>query len=229
LHGKVRVLRRLHGVQVWNLRNIGVWRLGGVSAGVEHCRLYCYSDLLCQYWQYGEGGCWVEDPRYKQVQYPLTTNGGASTETEFAKTAIAGEFVQHYCPSSVTRADFVGSLALNVGGTIAGGGLNIWRNVPYIIASLLAFLLITCIAACSWDAERNAGKPQQRLIEVAATDEESAFSHSESEDSEVADHASLISPPRGEGLAVWRAYGERTVSRCKTRSGVGSEEPSTGR
>jgi len=107
-HGDVRVLRDMTGWDVFNLRSLGLWDTGNVTDGVGRCRNYCYSQIFCQYWQYGEGGCYVEDPRSEyvilkeyEVQYPLTTDGGVSNDTDFARTAIAGEYIQHICPAKV--------------------------------------------------------------------------------------------------------------------------------
>ena len=31
------------------------------------------------------------------MQYPLTLEGGASVTSDYAKSVVAGEFIQHYC------------------------------------------------------------------------------------------------------------------------------------
>ena len=41
--------------------------------------------------------------RYSTVQYPLTLEGGASTTSDYAKTVVAGEYIQHYCRMDALR------------------------------------------------------------------------------------------------------------------------------
>jgi len=66
------------------------------TQGVEACRSACYSNLLCQYWQYYlEDGCWLEEPFTDQaIEYPLTTRIYQLN----AGKVIAGEYIQHICP-----------------------------------------------------------------------------------------------------------------------------------
>jgi len=118
-HGAVRVMKHLLGIQVENLRNLGIWQGGNTQDGVEHCKRYCYSDLRCQYWAYGMNGCWVEDPTFKSVQYPLTSKGGATRTSAVAATIIAGEFIQHYCPPSDAKDIPLGTLRVLVSTTAA--------------------------------------------------------------------------------------------------------------
>jgi len=169
-------MKRLNGLEVKGLRNVGVWDDGDVGAEVDHCKKYCYSDILCQYWQYGEGGCWVEDPRNSRpIQYPLTIQGGASQVSEFAKTVVDGEFIQHLCPPRSLR-----SLETSVpaGGRLELRTKSVWRYVPYIIVSVLSALLLFCLSACAWDAREygrsgKGGPAKSRSVEL--------FSGSESE------------------------------------------------
>eukprot|EP00929_Paragymnodinium_shiwhaense_P062052 TRINITY_DN30986_c0_g2_i1.p1 TRINITY_DN30986_c0_g2~~TRINITY_DN30986_c0_g2_i1.p1 ORF type:complete len:287 (-),score=21.33 TRINITY_DN30986_c0_g2_i1:978-1838(-) len=69
------------------------------TIGWNHCRLYCIAQISCQYWSYSStGGCWVEDVSHFQVPYPLTTNHKwMNTDSEFARSVVAGEYIQHYC------------------------------------------------------------------------------------------------------------------------------------
>eukprot|EP00930_Biecheleria_cincta_P018474 TRINITY_DN14385_c0_g1_i1.p1 TRINITY_DN14385_c0_g1~~TRINITY_DN14385_c0_g1_i1.p1 ORF type:complete len:690 (-),score=73.37 TRINITY_DN14385_c0_g1_i1:50-2059(-) len=99
MHGDVRVLMNLRGVQIMGL--VQAFQEKDVygdarTAGVQACRDTCYSNLLCQYWQYALGnGCWVEEPTAGYtVQYPLTTEQFLEGAGQF----IAGEYIQHYCP-----------------------------------------------------------------------------------------------------------------------------------
>eukprot|EP00929_Paragymnodinium_shiwhaense_P054670 TRINITY_DN27411_c0_g1_i3.p1 TRINITY_DN27411_c0_g1~~TRINITY_DN27411_c0_g1_i3.p1 ORF type:complete len:480 (-),score=105.59 TRINITY_DN27411_c0_g1_i3:93-1532(-) len=97
-HGQVRKLKDLKGWEVSDLRPLGFYATGATPEGLDHCRSYCYSDLNCEYWIYGKDGCWVHDPSYERVQYPLTTSGGATMQGEFALSVVDGEYIQHYCP-----------------------------------------------------------------------------------------------------------------------------------
>eukprot|EP00747_Dinoflagellata_sp_TGD_P208955 gnl/TRDRNA2_/TRDRNA2_82392_c0_seq1.p1 gnl/TRDRNA2_/TRDRNA2_82392_c0~~gnl/TRDRNA2_/TRDRNA2_82392_c0_seq1.p1 ORF type:complete len:452 (-),score=55.18 gnl/TRDRNA2_/TRDRNA2_82392_c0_seq1:54-1409(-) len=96
-HGGVTKLANLAGYEVRGLRNIGSYSGGNITAAITHCRKWCYSELLCSYWQYAEQGCWVDDTN--NVPYPLVMGDGAKNNTDAAREAFEGEFVQHYCPS----------------------------------------------------------------------------------------------------------------------------------
>lgn len=84
------------------------------------------ANLLKNIPRYGRDGCQIEDPacaadsvqqffrlsrqlfqlnsdRYSTVQYPLTLEGGASTTSDYAKTVVAGEYIQHYCRMDAKR------------------------------------------------------------------------------------------------------------------------------
>lgn len=105
MHGKVRVLKSLVGVEIAGLtfafdQNYFIDHL---TNGPQACRFTCYSSLTCQYWVYSRTtGCFVEVPQLDNwpngfVQYPPTTNAWL-TGSEFATTIIAGEYIQHLCP-----------------------------------------------------------------------------------------------------------------------------------
>jgi hypothetical protein len=100
LHGEVEVLMDLRGWEIRGLREIGdtAWGSGNGTLGLENCRAWCYSNLHCQFWQYGNKGCFAED-RGKSVTYPLTASqdGPARYNTTVARSMLAGEFIQHTC------------------------------------------------------------------------------------------------------------------------------------
>jgi len=126
-HGDVIVLKDMSAYDVQNLKNIGIFSSVPAKVGAQRCKFYCYSDIRCQYWQYGDAGCSVEDPDYATVQYPLTTTGGAVASS----TIFAGEFLQRVCPKVEVPA--------MVGGTsyflIIGAG----------VCALLGILVALCI------------------------------------------------------------------------------------
>jgi len=98
LRGDVRVLLDLRGVQILGLRKAfsendfpGDPRTEGVRA----CRYSCYSNLDCSYWQYLIGeGCWLHEGLHNAVPFPLTTGYFRRGYEQ----AIAGEYIQHFCP-----------------------------------------------------------------------------------------------------------------------------------
>lgn len=106
-HGDVVVLFNLTGWNVANLFNldsIGSLSVTNAVSDLKRCQAWCYSNIGCEYWLYSKtSGCWVDAPFYttkqgkdmtKVVQYPLTI-GGANQDP----SVIAGEYIQHYCPT----------------------------------------------------------------------------------------------------------------------------------
>mmetsp|Transcript_31093 Transcript_31093/g.68057 ORF Transcript_31093/g.68057 Transcript_31093/m.68057 type:complete len:764 (+) Transcript_31093:53-2344(+) len=107
-HGMVRKLMDLAGWQI-----VGLYKVFDNSQGyflhesdaIAGCKMACYSDIRCQYWQYApDYGCFVEAASMEfQPPYPLTLEW-AYRSTPFALNCIAGEYIQHYCPESMTTA-----------------------------------------------------------------------------------------------------------------------------
>lgn len=100
LHGNIRVLKQLTGMEILGLRQVEdatfFWT---TEAAMTTCASYCYSNILCQYWQFGPTGCWIEDPDAgHSVSNPLTLSD-VSTTSEFAKKVVGGEYIQHLCPA----------------------------------------------------------------------------------------------------------------------------------
>jgi len=155
-HGAVRVLKDMKGWEVFNLRSLGSWNTGNESDGIEHCRAFCYSDISCQYWQYGEGGCFVEDPRDEMMglfrsyvaQYPLTTDGGATRDSPFAQSALAGEYIQHICPAHERAAANSGA------GASSSNFVSLW--LPWC---LVAVVLLISVAVMALLCYRRGGSP----------------------------------------------------------------------
>merc|ERR1711971_178333 len=70
----------------------------GRSDGVEACQKMCYSDIVCQYWQYSNTeGCFAESLPMNEVPYPLTQND-IDSNSDRARSIIAGEYFLHLCP-----------------------------------------------------------------------------------------------------------------------------------
>lgn len=91
-HGKVAVITTLSAVWVDGLYNVGMFHAGDAITDHKRCKNECYSDVNCRFWQYGQGGCWVERKAHKVTLDTLLSNS-----TNEAKTQVAGEVVQHYC------------------------------------------------------------------------------------------------------------------------------------
>jgi len=115
-HGAVRLLKNLVNISeksyyIYGLKPLGQYTTTNTTAtpikGRERCRLYCYSNIKCQYWQFDSEGCHVEDPDAGfVVPYPLTLTSGVAISSSDpvsdnpASKLIAGEFIQHYCPET---------------------------------------------------------------------------------------------------------------------------------
>eukprot|EP00439_Symbiodinium_sp_Y106_P029202 s5189_g3.t1 len=147
-HGSIRVMKQMSGIEVHGLRPIGKLDSDDQSTNIERCRNVCYSDILCQYWQYGEDGCRVEDPTYSSVQYPLTLEGGASKTSEYARRILAGEYIQHLCPPR-SQPEFRAALRKDHPDPL--GEYAAWRLVPYGILLALVILTLFCLAFCIID------------------------------------------------------------------------------
>ncbi|CAJ1428946.1 unnamed protein product [Effrenium voratum] len=97
-HGLYRVIANLTGVQ---LSGLSPGHVGNGSQAVTRCRDLCLSLLACQAWQYSSTfGCYIDNPFVAPMPYPPVSQ----KETDFAKTAIAGQYVQRLCPEFVSRA-----------------------------------------------------------------------------------------------------------------------------
>lgn len=202
-HGIVRVLANLQGWQVHGMRHLGLWATGGVAEGLTHCQNWCYSDVNCQYWQYGNDGCWVEDPGYSMfsdVQYPLTTSGGASSDTDWAKTSVGGEFIQHICP---VRPDPSAEAPVSAGGWSflpqapwrAGAPTNAW--VPWL--SVLALLFVGgCLGCTLLGRGHDGGSRPQRTKRAAKPSARSSRSGRSEGNSTEGELAPLMAPPSSE-------------------------------
>jgi len=104
-HGDVKVLAYLRGVKILNMFNLPLASIDPTE-GETLCKIWCYSDIACQYWQYNsqENGCWVDarlfstvsgQDKDKVVKYPLAIdNEGAEADASWQ----IGEYIAHYCP-----------------------------------------------------------------------------------------------------------------------------------
>jgi len=149
-HGFVRVMKNLAGLQVSNLENLGPLPVNGS----DHCRRWCYSALDCEYWTYGLGGCWVNVPSIKQVEYPLTMGpNGAQNSGQLAGNVVAGEYIQHFCPphGDVPGASVEAARRPRPESSPSSFFFS-WQFVPYIIAAGLFLALFCCLLCIACDA-----------------------------------------------------------------------------
>lgn len=102
-HGNVRVLRTLLTMEVFGLQHEETVETWTAEESISHCQRLCHSSIDCHYWQYGPGGCYVEDSVVGQsVPYPFT-NDQVSYTSDFAAHVQAGEYIQHFCPATQAR------------------------------------------------------------------------------------------------------------------------------
>ena len=93
-------------VKVKNLFHLGgIEETASDALSIEQCKAWCYSNIVCQYWQFSQvEGCFVDAPMLSKrtVPYPLTT--ASLLENGDSSNIIAGEYIHHYCPNR-TMAD----------------------------------------------------------------------------------------------------------------------------
>lgn len=152
-HGQVKVLLDLFGLEVYGLRSVGIWATGNVSDGVRHCQKLCFSNIYCQFWQYGSDGCWVEDEQHRAT-YPLTT-ASSSSVSDFAKTMVKGQYIQHYCaePPDASSANPYRGQVVPVVGTGSQQVRMVLTGVAFIV------ILFLCISYIQWEHANNPANP----------------------------------------------------------------------
>jgi len=171
-HGSIRVIMDISSVQIKNLYNLGVFHGDDSEDGSARCRRWCYSYVYCQYWQYGENGCWVEAPPGSAAEYPLTTATGASRDTVFARTLRVGEYIQHFCPSA-EEAKAVGASQPVASAYDCGAPFpidKVWCGEQkgwYLLAALL--LAVVGLLLCWQLCRRTARSKQTRALQLDET------------------------------------------------------------
>eukprot|EP00428_Durinskia_dybowskii_P041498 CAMPEP_0170278176 /NCGR_PEP_ID=MMETSP0116_2-20130129/39089_1 /TAXON_ID=400756 /ORGANISM="Durinskia baltica, Strain CSIRO CS-38" /LENGTH=543 /DNA_ID=CAMNT_0010529481 /DNA_START=95 /DNA_END=1722 /DNA_ORIENTATION=+ len=99
MHGHYRVLANIGKAQVFGLSRVSATESMNLSTvdAIRYCNHSCLSLLTCQFWQFStKYGCWIEDPMRQKVPYPLTRHLFANN-TDFAPTAVAGQYIQRLC------------------------------------------------------------------------------------------------------------------------------------
>lgn len=182
VHGDVLVLKSMPGPKIKNLYQIGVYHDGNEETSISRCRGWCYSLISCQYWQYGQTGCWVDAPFFssdrgmdpeKVVQYPLTASG-----LDRSVQMSHGEMIQHYCPPEPPSTTFapmsvmVSPAALGEGAPRAaqasqgGGGLHaLW-------VMGLALAVLVCTAAIAIGLMTGGAQQKSRVYDTDDEEED---------------------------------------------------------
>jgi len=94
-HGQVMVVLDMNATWVDGLYTLGIGDYPNGTEGVARCKAACYSDIHCNFWQFGgTAGCQVETSTYKAANPPVMHNGTAE-----AKALVAGQIIEHYCES----------------------------------------------------------------------------------------------------------------------------------
>jgi len=173
-HGDVRILRDMTGWQVASLRPLGMGSSNDIEDQVKRCREFCYTLLPCQYWSFGDGGCFVEDPTDAKyaAEYPLTLTY-ASDSTAFATSVSSGEYLQHICPAQTDDAAVAGD-SLPVLGALQPS-LEQPNSWPVIAAvSTLSILVVALTIGCCVCRRGEDDKAlRSRSIGLGGRDEES--------------------------------------------------------
>lgn len=142
-HGDVRVVKSMKKLWVQGLYSLGLPTSADVDIAVSRCKHWCYSNFRCQYWQYGEGGCWVENPdESKSAQYPLTHGaGGALYSAGAALTMVDGEYIQHLC----TPEEPIASRGETASGEWSFGEKALGCLSLLVVGGLVSFFAVWCL------------------------------------------------------------------------------------
>eukprot|EP00440_Ansanella_granifera_P012399 gb/GFBE01013476.1/.p1 GENE.gb/GFBE01013476.1/~~gb/GFBE01013476.1/.p1 ORF type:complete len:481 (+),score=81.21 gb/GFBE01013476.1/:1-1443(+) len=171
-HGAVHVYRELGKVKVNGLYSFGLFEEGTEALSIQRCRDWCYSSIVCEYWQYSTThGCFADAPHLSSkqstgVEYPLTSTGYI-TGTDEANSMVAGQYVQHYCPAQPVT-DTKDDVFYDPSKDTSGGGPPVWA---WIIAILLLLLLLGCLLwyFCVYS---KTGSREHRSLRSASTDQD---------------------------------------------------------
>lgn len=99
-HGSVKVVSENKGVQTLGLAHYGLLKQNETADTdflVKRCAQICHSNFRCNVWQYGEDGCWIENP-------PSNAANGTLNTSSWAQTMIAGQTIEHTCTSVLASA-----------------------------------------------------------------------------------------------------------------------------
>eukprot|EP00441_Pelagodinium_beii_P043598 CAMPEP_0197633016 /NCGR_PEP_ID=MMETSP1338-20131121/9487_1 /TAXON_ID=43686 ORGANISM="Pelagodinium beii, Strain RCC1491" /NCGR_SAMPLE_ID=MMETSP1338 /ASSEMBLY_ACC=CAM_ASM_000754 /LENGTH=484 /DNA_ID=CAMNT_0043204599 /DNA_START=51 /DNA_END=1505 /DNA_ORIENTATION=+ len=173
-HGDVRVLKDMTGFEVAHLRPLGMGSSNDQAVEIQRCKEFCYTLLPCEYWSFGQGGCFVEDPRVEnyRAEYPLTLTAASET-TSFAASVMAGEYLQHICPAHGDDAEKKDGV-LPVLGALQPS-LTQPNSVPVIAGVTILSILVVgiTVGCCVCRSSSDEKAPRSRSIGLGGRDEES--------------------------------------------------------
>lgn len=128
-HGTVKVIRENTGVQTLGLAHYGLAAKNGTDDTaflVKRCAQICKSNFLCKVWQYGEDGCWIENP-------PNNIGTKRINSSRWAQTMIAGQSIEHMCTGTTSSLAAEDSFSFP------------WVWLIAVGAAVLIGLLVSCI------------------------------------------------------------------------------------
>jgi len=161
-HGDVEVLMDLKGKRVTGLLEVfgteDVAALGTREKAEAACRNACYSDVMCEYWNFVENtGCFIEK-RDHEIAYPLlasqiTAENGV-TAGEYLRRSSDWSLFGELTDSSSSAGSVAsgssymsGSGASSGSGTESSGSGSSGSELPWWAWLLLGLLLLCCIGA----------------------------------------------------------------------------------
>eukprot|EP00931_Biecheleriopsis_adriatica_P107018 TRINITY_DN81361_c0_g1_i1.p1 TRINITY_DN81361_c0_g1~~TRINITY_DN81361_c0_g1_i1.p1 ORF type:complete len:432 (+),score=67.28 TRINITY_DN81361_c0_g1_i1:29-1324(+) len=167
-HGDIRVLKDMTGWEVLGLRPLGMGTSNDREQQIKNCKLYCYSMLTCEYWLFGEEGCSIDDttPRpdgsISAAEFPLTLTG-ATRDSTFAHSVVAGEYIQHICPPK--------SGSEELGGAPASSSSS--SGVPLVWIAAGGAVALVALAAGVWMCSSQGAKAGNNRSVCIGEEEES--------------------------------------------------------
>jgi len=220
MHGDVKVLKDISGMKIYNLVKVNFTLAINQNISLLRCKGMCYSSLSCQYWQFGEGICWLDLPSYSTeegkypsnvVQYPLTWTGATQTGPD-AAAMTHGEYIVHSCPPSAQPPVEHDIMRSSGDGSLSAAA----------IAALVAAALVLCcaMAACAYVLHKRGSGSEKRSTRAAKLDDDKDEEllldkslnippppphnvyHFEVEQARAAETVKVLQPPKVQSTAV---------------------------
>lgn len=159
--GDVTVLKNMKDTWVFGLKNLGTFSAGDAAIGADRCRDWCYSDLNCEYWQYGKDGCWVEtvgnlasNPLIAGTSFSASEGAVSASVTgsgNEARTIDKAEYIQHTCPPAPngdnTPRIQTGQIAATPAPAADGGNTALYVGLAFLGLLALAIAMFCCMGS----------------------------------------------------------------------------------
>jgi len=100
-HGSVKTISDNNGIQTLGLAHYGLLQqnhTADMAFLVKRCEQICHSNYNCKVWQYGEDGCWIENP-------PSNPARGTLNTSRWAQSMVAGQTIEHTCTRFLATED----------------------------------------------------------------------------------------------------------------------------